>query len=103
MAGPFLDPLNPQSKYAGKLLDLVARLVLSDPLYVARLERHYDLVKQAASDPKHPAYRRLQEVLEKDERDFPTPAPWKKRVGRNDPCPCGSGRKYKHCCGRKRR
>ena len=20
--------------------------------------------------------------------------------GRNDPCPCGSGRKYKHCCGR---
>ncbi|MDD4243825.1 MAG: preprotein translocase subunit SecA [Bacilli bacterium] len=22
-----------------------------------------------------------------------------KKVGRNDPCPCGSGRKYKHCCG----
>jgi len=22
------------------------------------------------------------------------------RVGRNDPCPCGSGKKYKHCCGR---
>ena len=22
------------------------------------------------------------------------------RVGRNDPCPCGSGRKYKHCCMR---
>jgi hypothetical protein len=21
------------------------------------------------------------------------------KVGRNDPCPCGSGRKYKHCCG----
>lgn len=21
------------------------------------------------------------------------------RVGRNDPCPCGSGRKYKKCCG----
>ena len=24
----------------------------------------------------------------------------KKDVGRNDPCPCGSGRKYKHCCGK---
>ncbi len=23
-----------------------------------------------------------------------------KKVGRNDPCPCGSGRKYKRCCGR---
>ena len=22
------------------------------------------------------------------------------KVGRNDPCPCGSGKKYKHCCGR---
>ena len=20
-------------------------------------------------------------------------------AGRNDPCPCGSGRKFKHCCG----
>ncbi len=24
-----------------------------------------------------------------------------KKIGRNDPCPCGSGRKYKMCCGRK--
>jgi preprotein translocase subunit SecA len=23
------------------------------------------------------------------------------KVGRNDPCPCGSGKKYKHCCMRK--
>ena len=23
-----------------------------------------------------------------------------KTVGRNDPCPCGSGKKYKKCCGR---
>ncbi len=25
----------------------------------------------------------------------------KESVGRNDPCPCGSGRKYKKCCGSK--
>lgn len=24
----------------------------------------------------------------------------KDKVGRNDPCPCGSGKKYKHCCGK---
>jgi hypothetical protein len=24
-----------------------------------------------------------------------------RKVGRNEPCPCGSGRKYKRCCGRK--
>jgi uncharacterized protein YecA (UPF0149 family) len=22
------------------------------------------------------------------------------KIGRNDPCPCGSGKKYKKCCGR---
>lgn len=26
--------------------------------------------------------------------------PVKKKIGRNDPCPCGSGKKYKHCCGK---
>jgi uncharacterized protein len=28
-----------------------------------------------------------------------TPAPSFGKVGRNDPCPCGSGKKYKKCCG----
>lgn len=28
-------------------------------------------------------------------RQEPAPAP---KVGRNDPCPCGSGQKYKKCC-----
>ncbi len=23
-----------------------------------------------------------------------------RKIGRNDPCPCGSGKKYKNCCGR---
>ena len=37
----------------------------------------------------------------------PQPKPGKKapvvvgpKIGRNDPCPCGSGKKYKKCCGR---
>ncbi len=25
-----------------------------------------------------------------------------KKIGRNDPCPCGSGKKYKQCCGARR-
>jgi len=28
------------------------------------------------------------------------PARKEGKVGRNDPCPCGSGKKYKKCCGR---
>ena len=29
-----------------------------------------------------------------------TPIKNDKRIGRNDPCPCGSGKKYKNCCGK---
>ncbi len=42
-----------------------------------------------------------EKAVERSERQ-PGPAPpIGARVGRNDPCPCGSGRKYKHCCGRR--
>jgi SEC-C motif domain protein len=32
-------------------------------------------------------------------RSGPAPVKARPKVGRNDPCPCGSGKKYKHCCG----
>jgi SWIM/SEC-C metal-binding protein len=30
----------------------------------------------------------------------PQPKIAEKKIGRNDPCPCGSGTKYKKCCGK---
>lgn len=47
--------------------------------------------KAVSADKKEPAY-----VYDGD-------GTYKKiqaKVGRNDPCPCGSGKKYKKCCGR---
>ena len=37
-----------------------------------------------------------------DSKEAEKKAPIKKekKVGRNDPCPCGSGKKYKQCCGK---
>ena len=35
-----------------------------------------------------------------DGDDTPRPVVKKAKIGRNDPCPCGSGKKYKNCCGR---
>ena len=46
MSGPFLDPLHPHAPYAPALLQITKELVLSDPAYVARLERHYRMVKE---------------------------------------------------------
>lgn len=50
--------------------------------------------------------KRLQaEVVDPDAPPLPDmPVEQAKResdVGRNDPCPCGSGKKYKKCCGKK--
>jgi preprotein translocase subunit SecA len=41
-------------------------------------------------------------IMELEPRGEPGPAPFVRavpKVGRNEPCPCGSGRKYKHCHG----
>ena len=35
-----------------------------------------------------------------DEAQVKQPKVNKDKVGRNDPCPCGSSKKYKHCCGK---
>jgi uncharacterized protein len=42
--------------------------------------------------------RNMQDIVAEEEQPQPVTrtAP---KVGRNDPCPCGSGRKYKRCCG----
>ena len=36
----------------------------------------------------------------KDDTVAKGPVKKAKKIGRNDPCPCGSGKKYKNCCGR---
>ena len=35
-----------------------------------------------------------------DEPDTPLSIPNLPKVGRNEPCPCLSGKKFKHCCGK---
>jgi preprotein translocase subunit SecA len=49
--------------------------------------------------------RKAREVVSDDDAPVPD-APIEQAhreatVGRNDPCPCGSGKKYKKCCGAK--
>jgi hypothetical protein len=63
--GPFLDRLNPQSELSDALLDLVGDILAGDDLYVARLERHYQMVKQAVKDPDHEVHGALKDVSRK--------------------------------------
>ena len=54
------------------------------------------------TDDRH-LFTKIVPALKKmfDENDFGKKKPTKViKVGRNDPCPCGSGKKYKKCCGK---
>jgi uncharacterized protein YecA (UPF0149 family) len=50
----------------------------------------YDHLAQDMTDQAQAA---APQKIETIVRDMP-------RVGRNDPCPCGSGKKFKKCCGK---
>jgi hypothetical protein len=117
LAGPFLDPLSPQSPYADTLMQYFLAEINNDHAYLARLQRHYVMFKEmleghryrgqpfeasgsvvrAKQDPGQ-----LSDLL--DTLTSATRPDWSpvrrssKKIGRNDPCPCGSGKKYKKCC-----
>lgn len=53
----------------------------------------------AALIPRAITVLRKLAVMRQQERP-PTAPQRRTKIGRNDPCPCGSGQKYKRCCGR---
>lgn len=108
-AGPYLDPLNTQSKYAKEALDLFVRLINEDPNYLGRLQRHYVMFKEKVTGKKYRGrpFEVPGSVVRKAQLlslEPPTPGARKtvvagrQKLGRNDPCFCGSGKKYKKCC-----
>lgn len=60
-------------------------------------ERHFQRQREEKD-------RRRKDLPADDEPPLPNPVePIKnedQKPGRNDPCPCGSGKKFKQCCGR---
>lgn len=60
----------------------------------------YFFERPALLQKKHPkVYELLEEIFNK-KTSFAQKKNTKKKVGRNDPCLCGSGEKFKNCCGR---
>ncbi len=56
-----------------------------------------DVRREPGFDPREPRGRQFGAYPDGGERPRPVHV---KKIGRNDPCPCGSGKKYKNCCGR---
>jgi len=66
---------------------------------VAHAIYHVRVEKKGA--PSRPAPSPMVQVASRGETSPNKPARVKgRKIGRNEPCPCGSGKKYKHCCGK---
>ena len=83
---------NPLTEYKFESYDIFQNMVEDIKEEVCRLIYRVRLVEPQS------VVRNVKENRYEDEG----PQPVKKgdKIGRNDPCPCGSGKKYKQCCGR---
>ncbi|MEX2426949.1 MAG: preprotein translocase subunit SecA [Bacteroidales bacterium] len=79
-----------------------AHIPVRDPNAVQRAEapRKMDLSKFAANKQDTPQYNNPSGGGDPSRPQRAQPVRVEKKVGRNDPCPCGSGKKYKACHGR---
>ena len=110
-----LDLLDEEHLREALLDRLPRRLVPSDPLAKRALEIVRALLSWAHERRPNANSWKLEGVLDEIEADFPArlrtlggtavavpSAPITRpgsKLGRNDPCPCGSGKKWKKCCG----
>lgn len=93
-------------------LDTVVGIAIDAPKYSEANSEDFILMDCTDwSDKEKDHYEKLNEglgffktgaVKKRSVSEFPTiektKSPMRKKVGRNDPCPCGSGKKYKKCC-----
>jgi preprotein translocase subunit SecA len=70
------------------------------PLTVYKREGHASFEALLASIQHDVAHTIYHVGISKEAPKRKEAVPVGKKVGRNDPCPCGSGKKYKHCCGK---
>jgi preprotein translocase subunit SecA len=101
------DPLQEYKKEAFHLfVNLLKRIKEITLSYLYRIEIREEPeeelnveFEETKKKKKRMRYKRENVFAEEEEKQKQAPVRVKK-VGRNDPCPCGSGKKYKKCCGR---
>jgi preprotein translocase subunit SecA len=93
-----LDPLKEYQKEGfalfGELMDRIREETLSTLFRIQIMRRGPEEMPKKRKKPM--------QLSHGDDGGTPTTVRRKgKKIGRNDPCPCGSGKKYKKCCGAK--
>ncbi len=86
-----------------RVTDLIFRMEQLDPNFVGSTWKEAQAVHEEAPSTTEIA-RQQQQAIDASEGGNQKIEPIRNRtpkVGRNDPCPCGSGKKYKNCCMKK--
>lgn len=99
-AGPWIQWVGEELKNRPDLRHHIDQYAYTNEAeYFAVLSEYFfespDTLQQKA--PK--IYEMMQSMYRQNTRKFLSSVPRPRRVGRNSPCPCGSGEKYKRCCG----
>jgi len=106
------DPLIEYKKESFELFQTMLRKINEDAIsfiFKARFEREpapapqqqpEKAVNYVHDEAQGLAYQGSPEQREAARPGKRAPVKAQEKVGRNDPCPCGSGKKYKKCCGR---
>ena len=90
-------------RYKRELLDYKMHLVIRFILFLKYLitfrmqdaKDALDMDKELSKEEEALLRKHLANFLRREPYVRPYP-----KISRNAPCPCGSGKKYKHCCGR---
>jgi preprotein translocase subunit SecA len=96
---------NPLQEYAFEGFNLFEEMKANIKLQVSRLlfrvQVQTDQRLERRQQPRNVRYTADQQLaLGSSERKPTKPVRVEEKVGRNEPCPCGSGKKFKHCHGR---
>lgn len=99
----FLDGINDSLKEKNPLEELTEESEVNlnyekELLYKNMVEARADWLYNLPQWDKHLTEERRKELYKEQRQSKTVVKPQK--IGRNDPCPCGSGKKYKKCCGR---
>ena len=95
------DPKQEYKKEAYQLfMDMMARIAAEtvEKIFWVQIAHEEDVERMEEEQQKQARKKMVFNLVDEDETSEPSKS--KKLAGRNEPCPCGSGKKYKKCCGK---
>ena len=91
------NPLNEYRIGAGEMFESMIANIRVDTVRMILFSRPVEQIKRTQVAKQQEA--QAAKVGGEDTKKQPVVKKASEKVGRNDPCPCGSGKKYKKCCG----